>query len=204
MTVTHSRLVTTALTVALGAAASGCSTNSSVNSAGVSRTIQSSRRMADGKQWLTENLWINTDAGSYCYGDSELNCERYGRLYTWDSAQQGCRLIGADWRLPTDDEWRSLAKHYGGLREESDDSGRASYEALMRGGNSGFNAILGGDRESDGGRYERLDAHGFYWTVSETAAVSAWFYNFGLGQTSLNHHREGNKRMAMSVRCVRN
>jgi uncharacterized protein (TIGR02145 family) len=201
MTVTH--IAASALSVALGAAGGGCSTARSVDTDDVSRTIRSSRRMPDGKQWLTENLKINTGAGSYCYADSELNCQRYGRLYTWDSAQQGCRWLGADWRLPTDGEWRSLAKRYGGVREESDDNGRASYEALMRGGNSGFNAVLGGDREADDGRYARLAAHGFYWTASETDAVEAWFYNFGLGQTSLNRHGEGNKQMAASVRCVR-
>lgn len=201
MTLTRTRLVATALSVAFGSAAGGCSTPRSPSKDEVSRSIESSRRMADGKQWLTENLRIDT-SGSYCYGDSELNCRRYGRLYTWDAARQGCRSLGAGWRLPTDEEWRILAKHYGGVREESDDAGKASYTALMSGGSAGFNALLGGDREPGDGRYARGDNHGFYWTVSETDARSAWFYNFGLGQTSLNRHPEGNKQMAVSVRCV--
>jgi uncharacterized protein (TIGR02145 family) len=202
MTRTRIRLVATALSVAFGSAGGGCSTLRSVATDEVRRAIDSSRPMRDGKEWLTENLSITT-TGSYCYGDSELNCDRYGRLYTWDAALQGCRLLGAGWRLPTDAEWRSLAKHYGGVREESDDTGTASYAALTFGGSSGFNAVLGGDREPDGGQYARLNAHGFYWTASQTDVVSAWFYNFGLGQTSLNRHRDGKKYMAASVRCVR-
>jgi hypothetical protein len=65
----------------------------------------SSKRMADGKQWTTDNLNVKiTD--SYCYEDVEMNCRRYGRLYTLESARRGCQSLGGGWRLPTDDEWR--------------------------------------------------------------------------------------------------
>ncbi len=158
--------------------------------------------LPDGKQWTTNNLNVNTDR-SYCYGDTEPNCRRYGRLYTWESAQRGCRSLGDGWRAPTDDEWRQMAKHYGGVREDSDDSGTAAYTALLVGGSSGFNALLGGDRGADDQKYARLEAHGFYWTASESKPTSAWFYNFGQGGLSLNRHSDGNKEMAVSVRCVR-
>jgi uncharacterized protein (TIGR02145 family) len=105
--------------------------------------------------------------------------------------------------LPTEDEWRRLAKHYGGVRDDSDDSGKAAYKALLIGGSSGFNALLGGGRVSDDDQYARMEAHGFYWTASETDPVNAWFYNFGKGGLSLNRQREGNKQMAVSVRCLR-
>jgi len=202
MTLTRTCLVASALSVAFGSAAGGCSTPRSVGKDEMSRAVESSRRMADGRQWLTENLRIGTSA-SYCYGDSDVNCRRYGRLYTWDAAQQGCRSLGVGWRLPTDEEWRTLAKHYGGVREDSDDGGKASYKALISGGSAGFNALHGGNREPADGRYARADAHGFYWTASETDARRAWFYNFGFGQRSLNRHPEGNKQMAVSVRCIR-
>lgn len=158
--------------------------------------------MPDGKQWTTENLNVDT-AGSYCYADAERNCLRYGRLYTWEAAQRGCQALGDGWRVPTDDEWRQLAKHYGGVREESDDSGKAAYAALLSGGHSGFDAVLGGSLTPDDGKYTRLEEHGFYWSASETNPGTAWFYNFGKGGSSLNRHREGAKQMAVSVRCVK-
>jgi hypothetical protein len=34
-------------------------------------------------------------------------------------------------------------------------------------------------------------------------APTAWFCNFGKGGQSLNRQREGDKRMAVSVRCVK-
>src|SRR5262252_6050268 len=78
----------------------------------------SSRRMADGKQWTVENLNLDT-APFYCYEDSALNCSRYGRLYTWESAQRGCLSLGSGWRLPTEEDWRELARRYGGVSEDA-------------------------------------------------------------------------------------
>jgi uncharacterized protein (TIGR02145 family) len=158
-------------------------------------------RMADGKQWTTHNLNVKT-VPSYCYEDAEKNCLQYGRLYTWESARRGCESLGVGWRLPANDEWRQMAKHYGGVREDSDDSGKAAYKALIIGGRTGFDALLGGGR-SDDGQYARLEAHGFYWTASESDPDSAWFYNFGKGGLSLNRHSDGEKQGAFSVRCVR-
>ena len=159
------------------------------------------RRMADGKQWTTTNLNVTTDP-SYCYQDEPLYCRNYGRLYTWDSAKRGCQSLGDGWRLPTDDEWRQMAKHYGGVREDSDDGGKAAYKALLSGGSSEFSVLLGGGR-SDDGQYARLEAHGFYWTATETDPLSALFYNFGKGGLALYRQSSGEKQRAFSVRCVR-
>ena len=157
--------------------------------------------MADGKQWTTHNLNVKTEE-SYCYEDAEPNCRQYGCLYTWESARRGCQSLGEGWRLPTDDEWRQMAKHYGGIFEDSDDRGKAAYNALLSGGSSGFNALLGGGR-SDDGKYTRLETHGFYWTASESDGGNAWFYNFGKGRPALYRQSGGEKQEAFSVRCVR-
>ena len=163
--------------------------------------MPSSKRMADGKNWTIHNLNVNT-MPSYCYDDAELNCRRYGRLYTWESARRVCQSLGNGWRLPTEDEWRRMVKDYGGVSEDSADRGKAAYKALLAGGSSGFNALLGGGRSQDG-EYARLDAHGFYWTASESDPASGWFYNFGRGGQALHRQSGGEKQRAFSVRCVR-
>ena len=152
--------------------------------------------MADGRTWTTENLRLALP-GSFCHGDAASVCLRFGRLYTWASAAQACAGLGAGWRLPTDDEWRQLATGYGGLLGDSE--GRAASTDLLAGRSSGFNAVLGGNREAGGG-YARLDEHGFYWTATESDNGHAWFYNFG--RAGLNRHRGGDKLMAVSVRCL--
>lgn len=158
--------------------------------------------MPDGKQWTTENLNVAGER-SYCYEDSEQNCRRYGRLYTWESAQQACRALGGGWRLPTNEEWRQLANHYGGIRQEAADLGKAAYTALITGGSSGFNAVHGGGRTDKSAEYLRGDDHGFYWSATETGPDLAWFYNFGKGGQSFARHEDGEKLRAFSVRCVK-
>ena len=160
-----------------------------------------SKRMADGKEWTTQNLNVKTES-SYCYQDEEAKCLQYGRLYTWESARRACESLGAGWRLPTNDEWRRMAKKYGGVSADSDDSGKGAYKALLTGGSAGFNALLGGGRSVDG-KYARLEAHGFYWTASESHPAGAWFYNFGRGGSALHAQSEAEKPSAFSVRCIR-
>jgi uncharacterized protein (TIGR02145 family) len=138
----------------------------------------------------------------YCYEDAEPNCLRYGRLYTWETARQVCPSLGDGWRLPTNDEWRELATLHGELREGAADKGRAAYEALRIGGPAGFNVPLGGGRTVDG-QYARGDAHGFYWTATESTPATAWFYNFGKGASAVNRHPDGEKERAFSMRCVK-
>jgi uncharacterized protein (TIGR02145 family) len=168
---------------------------------GGASTLVSSKRMADGKEWTTANLNVTTSS-SYCYDDAESNCRRYGRLYTWESAQRGCQSLGDGWRVPTDDEWRQLATRYGGLGNDSPAKGKATYTALVSGGTSGFNAVLGGNRSIDG-QYDRVESHGVYWSASENDATTAPFYNFGKGGQALYRQPQGQKQMAVSVRCVR-
>ena len=202
MTTSRISAVAIALSIVFGFVGGADSTQRSAKDQNLSGTIGSSKRMADGKEWTTANLNVNTSS-SYCYDDAERNCRRYGRLYTWESAQRGCQSLGDGWRLPTDDEWRELAKHHGGVGNDSPDKGKAAYAALLSGGTSVFNAVLGGNRSIDG-KYDWLEAHGSAdWTVSENDQITAPFYNFGKGNQGLYRQPQGQKQMAVSVRCVR-
>lgn len=164
--------------------------------------------MSDNRLWMTDNLNINI-AGSYCYEDSAQHCRQFGRLYTWKSAQEGCRMLGEGWHLATDEEWKQMAKQYGGVYGDSKDSGKTVYKSLLSGGGSGFNAVLGGGRGAGEERrpgersYGRLNAHGFYWSATESGKDAAWFYNFGKGSGKLYRQNDGEKEEAISVRCVK-
>jgi len=166
-----------------------------------SSTRPAFKRMLDGKQWTTENLNVTIEP-SYCYDGSEQNCRTYGRLYVWESAKRACAAVGNGWHLPTNEEWRQFGNRYGGIRQESADLGKASYTALIAGGSSGFNALYGGGRADKSGEYQRIDAHGFYWSSTESGPEHAWFYNFGKNGQSFGRHEDGEKLRAFSVRCV--
>ena len=194
-------VVSIALSIAFGSVGASLDRGPAQDEKAASVGGRSSKLMADGKEWTTANLNVSTSP-SYCYDDAELNCRTYGRLYTWESAQRGCQSLGNGWRLPTDDEWMQLAKQYGGLGNDSADQGKASYTVLVSGGMSGFDAMLGGMRETDG-KYSRLEAHGLYWTASENNPATAPFYNFGKGSQALYRQPQGGKQRAISARCVR-
>ena len=158
------------------------------------------RVMKDGRQWLVQNLNVNMP-GSYCYDDSVENCLKYGRLYTWESAKEGCEMLGKAWRLPTNEEWEQMAQHYGGIRIDSIQDGKEAYKKLIRGGDAGFNILFGGTRDPSGS-YRRGEAHGFFWTATASDSSHAWFYNLGKGGQFVNRHRDGEKLSAISVRCI--
>jgi len=157
--------------------------------------------MPDGKDWTTQNINTNLP-GSFCYDNVESNCNKYGRLYLWKTAHAACSQLGKGWRLPTRDDWKALAKHYGGVFDDSNDEGKGAYIALTNEGSSQFNILLGGGKDQDD-TYKRIEAHGFYWTSTETSDSLAWFGNFGKGRPAFFLQNDGEKDRAFSVRCVK-
>lgn len=159
-----------------------------------------SDKKSGDKEWSAQNL--NADIpGSYCYDSQQANCDRYGRLYTWELAISACASLGDGWRLPSQEEWRELAEPYGGVFNDSTSDGKGAFFALMEGGESKLDAVLGGGRSSN--EFRRIDAHGFYWTSTSVNDSTAWFINFGKGRPALYLQNDGEKSSAFAVRCVK-
>ena len=161
-------------------------------------------RLKDGKKWMAENLnHITPD--SWCYDTLDSNCDKYGRLYTWDAAKKACPK---GWRLPSDEEWWQMASYYGkaynswdGKEKNSDgDAGEEAYKLLMTGGSSGFSALLGGYRGSDGS-FGSVGGGGSYWSSTEEDSSSAWRYRFHRSSSSLGRYDDG-KSWGFSCRCI--
>jgi len=143
----------------------------------------------NGLRWMAENLNFDVGEGCWFYDNDPKNGEQYGRLYTWEAAQRACP---PGWRLPTDEEWRKLKDSFGG-RE-------GAYEALIEGGGSGFDALLGGWRDTDGSFYN-LAGSGYYWSATENSSGNAWFYYFFSYFGEL-HRYSLDKGLGFSCRCV--
>ena len=75
------------------------------------RDGQTYRTITIGSQtWMAENLnYENED--SFCFEYEEENCERYGRLYPWESAQLACP---DGWHMPSPEEFSTLIDLAGG------------------------------------------------------------------------------------------
>ena len=63
------------------------------------------KTMTIGKRtWMAQNLNYKT-LDSKCYKNDKRNCAKYGRLYTWDEANEVCP---AGWHLATRVDWGNL------------------------------------------------------------------------------------------------
>jgi TolB-like protein len=63
-----------------------------------------------GNRYMVENL--NYKKGkSWCYGNNNSNCDKYGRLYDWKTAKTVCP---AGFHLPSRQEWNNLVTAVGG------------------------------------------------------------------------------------------
>jgi len=151
----------------------------------------------NGLVWMAENLNFDLGEGCWFYENDPKNGEKYGRLYTWEAAKKACP---PGWRLPTDEEWRAMAKEFGGCDDDAEDGGKAAYEALIEGGSSGFNARLGGYRLSDGS-FGTLGGLGDYWSPAGRGSGLAWYYGFSRGIGKL-YRRWGTRSYGRSCRCV--
>ena len=141
-----------------------------------------------GVIWMTENLNFEIEA-SWWYQENEAYGKEHGRLYTWEAALKACT---PGWRLPTEDEWRDLIESFGGP-----DTG---YNALIEGGESGMNFLLGGYRDING-KFGRIGAYGGFWTGKEKNAQRALGVDFD-GYYEKTDLSDSLKASAKSCRCV--
>jgi uncharacterized protein (TIGR02145 family) len=140
--------------------------------------------------WMTKNM--NIDAGeNHCYKDLMENCEKFGRLYDWETALIICP---EGFRLPTDEDWTRLTTEVGGLNV-------AGYK-LMMGGESGFNALLGGNYNGFSDIFSYQFRQGYYWTSTPFSETAAWMRHFESEKTNINRSTVA-KHYYFSVRCIK-
>jgi uncharacterized protein (TIGR02145 family) len=156
-----------------------------------------------GKVWMKKNLNIET-TGSWCYGNNPANCDKYGRLYTWEAAKTACPLAGSEWRLPDTADWNRLESAVGGSsmagKHLKSKTGWSAYSGIENLDTYGFSALPGGYRITDGSFYYAGDL-GLWWTA--TAGGSG--YAYGRGMVCSNDYldeSDDDVSVGLSVRCV--
>lgn len=179
------------------------------------RDHQSYKTIQIGTQtWMAQNLNFSGE-GSWCYDDSAFNCDKYGRLYTWEAALKSCP---DHWHLPSNEEWTSLELFLGMTPEEvkiwlmrGDGEGtmlKNETEWEMENGeklgynSSGFNALPAGFLNVHNGKYTDLGKRASWWssTPSDQYAIRrTLFYN----KTGIDKD-PATRTLGFSVRCIQN
>jgi len=180
-----------------------------------------SKKMPDGKTWMTENLNIKASSGSWCYNDSDSYCGKYGRLYTWVAAMslpdscatKSCAsqisskhrgICPSGWHLPSSQEWTALVDSAGGYNNAGaklkSRDGWYSSSGISSTDEYGFSALPGGFRYSGGSFYD-AGGNGRWWTATEDDAYNAYHRIMGYYYDGV-FEDDYDKGFALSARCI--
>jgi len=183
--------------------------------------------------WMAENLNYAVD-GAKCYNDGEYyfrdswdkipyspaeiqaNCDKYGRLYDWQTAMKVCP---SGWHLPSIKEWDKLLHYVDGTSGtespyQSETAGKYlksksgwEYENRKNSNRSdkyGFSALPGG-KGSSGSRFQNVEELGYWWTSSEWN-VNKYVYSRLMNDSSegvgYSFHEKSNGDLH-SIRCIK-
>ena len=178
----------------------------------------------DAQEWMAENLNFDYNVGSaksYCYDQSELNCDKYGRLYTWAAAMDssaafsnsaaGCGYLvdcslsypvrgvcPEGWILPDSTDMVKLIKAVGNYSVAG-----GTLRSVSQGGTDGygFNFMMAGMRNNSG-NYVNKDAIGYLWMSHPRGRYNADHILFEKVESAryYNNYRYN----SFSVRCLKN
>ena len=178
--------------------------------------------------WMARNLNIGEmvpgtqnqgDAGlieKYCYGNDPENCETYGGLYQWNqvmdySTEEGTQgICPPGWHVPSDDEYKTLELALGMSEAHVNLTGFRGAgvgTAMMADGDSGFEALFGGARNSSGG-WQFIEGSptyefGYFYTSTEAVNTNNAFRRCLRSDSSgVGRYNSWNKRFGLSLRCV--
>ncbi|MBN1340490.1 MAG: hypothetical protein JXA03_14265 [Bacteroidales bacterium] len=166
-----------------------------------------------GKCWMARNLNYgqmiqgianqtdNNIAERYCYQNNPSLCETYGGLYQWREMMMYTTTEGAqgicpkNWHIPSDSEWTDLINATGGTNNAG------TY--LVQGGGSGFEALMGGQRNLNTGYpFANVGTRAYFWTSTQTNSNISYDRYLQNG-TAQVYTEQTDKNFGLSVRCVK-
>ena len=151
---------------------------------------------------MAENLTYKISKGSWCYDNEDSLCNKYGRLYDWNTAQKACPK---GWHLPNKDEWIKLSNFLGD-NEFAGGKLKNTVEWTMPNkgatNESGFNALPAGARNYKNSSFDYIKNDTYYWCSNVENNESSWvsYLSFNYSKISTNFY---SKTWGFSVRCVK-
>jgi len=159
-----------------------------VSSAGkTTKPISSNSSSNAGKEGVTINgiTWAKKNVGAF-------DAEDYGNYYTWEQAKTACPK---GWRLPTENELKSLVNAGSVWTTQNEKNGRKFGDS----NNFIFLPAAGYRYDSNGSLYG-VGSYGSYWSSTPYSSNYACYLNFYSGNASM--HGYSSRAYGQSVRCV--
>lgn len=151
-----------------------------------------------GRVWMAENLNYKT-GDSWCYSDSDENCDKFGRLYNWSSAQNVCP---EGWLLPTWNDMKALLSYHKENRFFRSTEGWK--EGSAQGLNFwGFNALPAGAYNEENTSYYDMTRSAYFWTSDEYSSDTGMGYALYISDADKAEVKYFEKQHGFSVRCVK-
>jgi uncharacterized protein (TIGR02145 family) len=168
----------------------------------------------------------NTDPYYYVYDYSgtdvaaakaTTNYGTYGVLYNWPAAMAGAAssttnpsgvqgACPAGWHIPSYAEWIQLWNYLGGksiaggkLKEAGTDHWTSPNTGATN--ESGFTALPGGDRRSDG-IFDNIGYSGFFWSSTESPN-NPWYHDVYYTSNHASIYDIRYKEFGVSIRCIK-
>ena len=163
--------------------------------------------------------WEYAAVGAYSiYNNSTDHDSTYGKLYNWKAVTDSRGICPVGWRIPSDEDWKTLEMHLGMTADQANAGG---WRGTDEGGklkvvgtefwnepntgatnDSGFSALPGGARTYLG-EYIFLNEWAYFWSSTyQTENYSSWYrvlaYNEARVFRFYNQQNTG-----MSVRCMK-
>jgi uncharacterized protein (TIGR02145 family) len=139
----------------------------------------------------------------------------YGYLYNWYAATDSRKICPTGWHVPTDSDWNKLVKS---IDSDADTTANSSIQSSSAGtlmkksdvlwttntgtNSSGFSALPGGFRNSDGS-FSSVRFSAFFWSATEVGSNYAWLRYLNNNNSDVGRVSYFVKSLGASVRCLR-
>ena len=153
-----------------------------------------------------DNTWNNLSTPARCTNSYINNySDIYGLLYNWYAVSDNRNICPTGWHIPSNNEWSALITYLGG---ESSAGGKMKETGTSHWispntnatNESGFTALPDGERGPYG--FSSALDWGFWWSISEYDATTAWHIIIFTYDGEVNRP-SNDKKNGMSVRCIK-
>lgn len=177
------------------------------------------------QRWLAENLNVttfrngdpipeaqndsewskaaSTESPAWCYYMNDDGKDTtVGKLYNWFAVNDPRGLAPEGWKIPTDQEFKTLVKNLGNSDAGEKMKSETGWLYDGNGSNSsGFNAKPGGYRYDDGS-FNAIGIGGGWWSATSADRYTAYFFYTYFNSNIVVSHNSA-KDGGLSIRCIK-